>query len=259
MADRLPILTFHALDAKPDAIAFPPEQFERGLEILHERGHHSIALTDAADLVRDGKAFPDDACVLTFDDGYRSVYEHALPLLQRFGFTATVFVPVGANGCLPRLGGREMLDANGIRALRSAGIHVGAHTMSHCDLTRLSDDQLEAEVRDSKAILEDVLGERVSTFCYPYGQHDRRVREVVGRHFKCACSDRLGLVTSGSDPLAMERVDAYYLRSRGRLAWIAEPWFPWYLRLRALPRRVRRALGFRPGGHEADFAGGDTQ
>lgn len=259
MADRLPILTFHALDAKSDAIAFPPERFERGLQTLHERGYRSIALTDAADLARGGKGFPDDTFVLTFDDGYQSVHEHALPLLQRFGLTATVFVPVGADGCPPRLEGREMLDANGIRALRSAGIHVGAHTVSHRDLTRLSDDQLEAEVRNSKAFLEDVLGEQVTTFCYPYGRHDRRVREVVGRHFQCACSDRLGLVTSGSDPLALERVDAYYLRSGRRLAWIAEPWFPWYLQLRALPRRLRRAVGFRPGGCAADSGGGDTQ
>ena len=259
MACRLPILTFHALDAKSDAIAFSPEQFERGLEILHGRGYRSIALTDAVDMVRSGKGFPDDAFVLTFDDGYQSVYEQALPLLQRFGFTATVFVPVGANGCPPRLEGREMLDANGIRALRSAGVDVGAHSVSHRDLTRLSDDQLETEVRDSKANLECVLGERVNTFCYPYGRHDQRVREAVRRHFQCACSDRLGLVTSGSDPFALKRVDAYYLRSRERLAWIAEPWFPWYLRLRALPRRLRRTLGFRPGGRAADSTGGQKQ
>ena len=131
MAGRLPILTFHALDAQADAIAFAPERFERGLETLHERGCRSISLTDAAELVRAGRAFPDNAFVLTFDDGYRSVYEHGLPVLQRLGLTATVFVPAGADGCPPPMEGREMLDVDGIRALRSAGLHIGAHTTSH--------------------------------------------------------------------------------------------------------------------------------
>lgn len=135
-----------------------------------------------------------------------------------------------------------MLSWGEIREMQGAGIDFGAHSCTHPDLTRLGADRLESEVRDSKEIVEQELGRAVSSFAYPYGRYDRRVREVVRKHFAAACSDRLGFVASDSDAFGLERVDTYYLRTERLVEWMGSPAFPWYVRARALPRRVRRAV-----------------
>ena len=75
--------------------------------------------------------------------------------------------------------------------MHRSGIAFGAHTLTHPDLTRLPAELLEAEVVDGKRVIEDALGSRVDTFAYPFGRYDKRCRELVSRHFLCACSDKL--------------------------------------------------------------------
>jgi peptidoglycan/xylan/chitin deacetylase (PgdA/CDA1 family) len=185
--------------------------------------------------------------VITFDDGYQSVYEVAFPVLQSHGIPATVFLTTGAaaaSGRLPSLEGRTMLSWEEIREMQRHGIDFGAHSCTHLDLTRLRPERLEAEVRDSKEIVEQGLGRAITSFAYPYGRYDRRVRDVVRRHFAAACSDRLGFVKAGSDPYGLERVDTYYLRTERLLKLARSRAFPWYVRARALPRRIRRAVRY---------------
>ena len=185
--------------------------------------------------------------VITFDDGYRSVYTEAFPILQRYGMSATVFLTVGesphhATERLPSLGGSPMLSWNEIREMHHWEIAFGAHTLTHSDLTHLPAERLNAEVCGSKAIIEDALGAPVTTFAYPYGRHDQQSREIVGQHFACACTDKLGLITSASDLHALERVDAYYLRTDRLFNLMLSEFFPWYVRTRSVPRRIRRAM-----------------
>ena len=123
--------------------------------------------------------------VITFDDGYRSVYEEAFPVLQRYGMSATVFLTVGkANAAnsresLPSLKGRSMLSWRCIREMQNHGIVFGAHTMTHPDLTHLPVDEVKQEILASKEIIENALGTTVSTFANPYGRYNDLVREVV--------------------------------------------------------------------------------
>jgi peptidoglycan/xylan/chitin deacetylase (PgdA/CDA1 family) len=200
------------------------------------------------DCLRQGQPFPPRAFVITFDDGYRSVYDEAFPVLQSYGMLATVFVTVGERtaarpvGRLPSLSGRSMLAWHEIREMQQWGIDFGAHTLTHPDLTRLSLDCAEAEIRDSKAIIEDALGARVDCFAYPYGRYDQRTREIAGKHFACACSDELGLVAADSDLYALERVDAYYLRTDRLFRVMLTEWFPWYIRARGVPRHLRHLV-----------------
>ena len=248
MTTRLPILTFHDLSQDRAPISFPPELFERGMTMLRERGFGTISLTDAAALIARGERFPERSMVITFDDGYESVYEHAFPVLQRLALTATVFLTVGrqrtaeTDARLPSLEGRTMLSWREIREMHAAGIEFGAHTLTHPDLTRLPPDRVETEMRESKAVIEDALGGTVQAFCYPYGRHDDRSRAAAQKLFACACSDKLGLATVRSDPHAFERVDAYYLRTDRRFGLMPTRLFPWYISARAIPRRLRRAL-----------------
>src|SRR5687767_14758683 len=91
----LPIFTFHAMDHSPAVISFSPAFFERGMRFLHQTAYRTLKLVDVAAHIRNGHSFPERSIVLTFDDGYQSVYDHAFPILQRYGFSATVFLTVG--------------------------------------------------------------------------------------------------------------------------------------------------------------------
>ena len=248
MSVSLPILTFHTLDDRPSVVSVSPNVFRRGMARLRRREYRTVSLLEVVNCLFQAVPFPDRSFVITFDDGYQSVYEEAFPVLQRYGMSATVFLTVGDTGMaglddrLPSLGGRSMLSWRQIRDMHRAGIAFGAHTLTHPDLSRLRCDQVEAEVCKSKGIIEDALSAPVACFAYPYGRYDPRSREIVRRHFVCACSDKLGLITAGSDPFTLERVDAYYLRTDGLFAVMLTRLFPWYIQARSLPRGFRRAV-----------------
>jgi peptidoglycan/xylan/chitin deacetylase (PgdA/CDA1 family) len=244
----LPILTFHALDDEPAVTSFSPRMFRRGMARLHENGYRTLRLSEAEDCLRNRRSFPSRSIVITFDDGYQSVYKEALPVLRDYAMGATVFLTVGETPAaklgdrLPSLSGRSMLSWAEIREMSKVKIDFGAHTLTHPDLTRLPADRVEAEICRSKAVIEDALGDPVRCFAYPFGRYDQRSREIVQRHFACACSDKLGLTTRDSDLYALERVDAYYLRTDRLFDLMLTRWFPWYVRARSVPRRIRRAV-----------------
>ena len=135
-----------------------------------------------------------------------------------------------------------MLAWQEIRDMRRSGIDFGAHTRTHPDLTRLSLDQVETEICDSKTTIEDALDAEVACFAYPYGRYDRRSREIVRQHFACACSDKLGLIKAHSDLYTLERVDAYYMRTDRSFDLMLTRLFPLYIKTRSIPRRIRRAV-----------------
>ena len=247
MAESIPVLTFHAWAEPASPVSFPPRVFDRGLRKLHERGFRTLRLEEVVELVLSGAGFPSRSFVLTIDDGYSSVYEYAFAVLQKYGMTATLFLTVGTErpnpaGALPNLDGRAMLHWEQVREMQRYGFEIGAHTLTHSNLRRLSTSEIEAEMRDSKAVIEDLLGAPVGGFSYPFGRFDDRSQELARKHFAYACSDRLGLVTAESDPHVLERIDAYYLRTERRFDRLLEPWFPLYLRLQNIPRRIRRGL-----------------
>jgi len=253
VAAFIPILGFHALEDRPSVISFSPAVFRRGMARLHESGFRALSLLEAADYLRRGNPFPNRSFVITFDDGYQSVYEQAFPVLQRYGVSATIFLTVGdrgtakSGGRLPPLECRSMLSWYEIREMHRYGIEFGAHTLTHPDLTRLPPERVEAEVSNSKALIEDALSAPVACFAYPYGRFDQRSREIVSQHFSCACSDKLGLIRAGSDCYALERVDAYYLRTDRLFGLMMTTVFPWYVQARSIPRRIRRAFQLRSG------------
>ena len=248
MATSLPILTFHSLDDRSSILSFSPQVFRRGIARLYESGYKTMSLLEAVGCLRRGKGFPDRSLVITFDDGYQSVYEEAFPTLDHYGMSATIFLAVGERKALKpdarlhSLNTSPMLSWYEIRRMYRSGIHFGAHTLTHPDLTRLSVDRLIAEVYESKAIVEELLGGPAASFAYPYGRYDRRTREIVERYFACACTDKLALITADSDPYALERVDAFYLRSNWLFDMIPTGFFPWYVRALSIPRRLRRAF-----------------
>jgi len=256
MPSKLPILTFHSIDDLGLVTSFSPALFDQALASLAARGYRTLGLAELIEHLRERRPFPERALMITFDDGHASVYQRALPTLLRHGMRATIFLTVGAPAQagpeaerLPPFEGRPLLSWRELEELRDAGMELGAHTLTHPDLTRLDHPAIERELAGAKEAIEARLGVPVRALAYPYGRHDARVRAIAAARFSCAFSDRLGLVTTRDDALALPRVDAYYLRTPRRFRRFLSPRFPWYLAVRGVARRVRRTLVQRPRSH----------
>jgi len=218
------------------------------MAFLNERGFQTICLSRMLELIHCPSSLSGKPVAITFDDGFRSVYESALPVLCEYGQTATVFLstglsrPVSGDVRLPSSCGREMLSWDEIDELVAAGFELGAHTMTHPDLTSLDGEAVFREARGSKDIIEDRAGVEVDFFAYPYGWFDREVERIIAGIFKGACTVELALAGRGSDPWAMERVDAYYLRGERLFRVIDSSMLPWYLAARNVPRQIARRI-----------------
>ncbi len=251
MSTSIPVLTFHRIEDLSSVISFPPALFGRFMEKLARNGYRTVSLTDAVENLYSGASLPEKTFVLTFDDGYRTVYSEAFPVMKRYGLSATVFLTVGKSGNpgpggrMPPLNGCEMLSREEILEMREAGISFGAHTLSHPDLSRLGTEAAEYEIVKSKEIVEGILDEPVRSFAYPYGRYDKTSMEIASRHFDCACSDELGLANPRSERYALERVDAFYLKSDKLTGLMLSGLFPYYVRFRNVPRRILRRLSGR--------------
>ena len=128
---------------------------------------------------------PSEPFEISFDDGYESVYQNALPLLGKSSLRAIAFVIAGYIGkhsgldVYPGAGRFTHLNAKQIRILCQRGIAIGSHTMTHNNLTKMTADQLEYEFSESKRILENICEQEISAISYPYGKYDEKVIEVA--------------------------------------------------------------------------------
>jgi len=243
------ILTYHSLDDSGSWISTAPGLFRRQLELVREHDCDVVTLSELI-VGWSGSSLPQRRqIVIAFDDGLESVLEHAAPAMQELGFRGTVFAVSGRLGghndwpqpssSIPRL---RLLPAGRLRELADAGWEIGSHSRTHCDLTELTPEQLEQEVRGSKQALEQALGLRISSFAYPYGRASTAARELVASSYQAACSATLGLARASQDRLWLPRVDATCLLGSMHVRVLLTPLAGAALAPHALLRRLRRAL-----------------
>jgi peptidoglycan/xylan/chitin deacetylase (PgdA/CDA1 family) len=185
------ILMYHQVaEAVENPLCVTPSRFAEQMTWLKRRGLRGIGIGALADAMRAGRQR--GLVGITFDDGYVSVLEAALPELLRHGFTATMFVISGRLGGLnewdegPRW---PLMSAGQVRELAAAGMEIGSHGASHVRLADVGADQLEAEVSGSRASIGGLVGTPVRGFAYPYGSMNEAARQAVrdaGYDYACA-------------------------------------------------------------------------
>ncbi len=204
---RLPVLGYHSVcDTMQDTITVSLATFREQMHWLSEAGIEVISLEEAGRRL-DARGPLGGSVVLTFDDGYKDFIEAAVPVMDDLGFTATVFVISDGFVWPDDPHGRGRLSPEDLRDLRRRRYSIGSHSVSHARLISLSRSDLDRELIESKARLEDVLGAAVTTFAYPYGHFGKRERDAVEHAgYTLACG--IGGIWGngyGTDRLALSR------------------------------------------------------
>ena len=161
------------------------KRFARQMAYLARFGYTVLSMDQVLACLRGETPMPPKAVALTFDDGYENFYEYAWPVLQKHGFPALVYLIsdlLGQPSNWFAADGRDtppLMSAARVRQLRGEGVDFGSHTATHIKLSEQDTPRIREEVTRSKAALEDVLGEPVNHFCYPFGSHDLRAVDAV--------------------------------------------------------------------------------
>jgi peptidoglycan/xylan/chitin deacetylase (PgdA/CDA1 family) len=224
---ELQVLAYHRILpsdlARPRGVlAVTTDNFERQMKHFLHRGWQCLTLSQLqADYLVKGE-YPRNTFVVTFDDGYRDNYIHAFPILKRLAIKATVFVTtayIGKKADLyfslePRKYVAEAIDQclspEEIKEMSEYGIEFGSHSHTHPHLTAISQDQVRQEVRYSKSLLEQLLAREVVSFCFPFGDLNSEVVDIVRQS-----GYLIGVVTPSrsvipQSPLTIHRTGIYF-------------------------------------------------
>ena len=173
--------------------------FASQVRALSALGFESILVSDWIEYTEGRAGIPDRPLIITFDDAYASLTEHALPILERYGFRATVYVATAFVGRMLECSATHaeaalpVMTADHIRAWSARGFEFGAHTQTHADLSQLEERAAANEILGSRRDLEAILGRPVTSFAYPYGRANAGAEEAVRTEFSCAFTIDEGL------------------------------------------------------------------
>ena len=203
------ILMYHGIadvTQDPNQLCVSPRRFAEQMSWLERSGLRGVSVATLVDAMALGQA--DGMVAITFDDGYTSVLEAAVPQLTSRGFGATAFI---ISGFIGRTNSWDagpvwpLLDRAGIAELGAAGVEIASHSITHPHRAGLAARRQAEEASASRVELEDLLGAPVRGFAYPYGSMDAAARHAVGEAgYEYACAVETPLAQLG--PLALPRV-----------------------------------------------------
>ena len=179
-AINVPILTYHYIRINPDrsdrigfALSVTPADFAAQMDWLGSNGYHPITTEDLYAYLQRARGLPSRPVILTFDDGYADFYTTALPILLSHDFRGEEYVVSGF------VGQPGYMTAAQVREADRSGVEIGSHTVSHANLATASFGAVRAQITESKAFLEKLIGHPVVSFCYPSGKFSSAVVSQV--------------------------------------------------------------------------------
>ncbi|WP_073088893.1 polysaccharide deacetylase family protein [Selenomonas ruminantium] len=201
------VLNYHKIDYTFISLAVRPEDFENQMKYLRDNGYHTITPDELYDALAGNGQLPENPVMITFDDGYEDNYNNAYPILKKYGFKATIFV---VTGFLDRHK-KGYLSWDQAREMNKNGINIESHTVNHRSMTDLTDDELRAELVDSKKKAETELGHAVNYIAYPTGTYNLHIAQMVKEAgYKAAFTIKYGNVDKASNIFALERVPIFH-------------------------------------------------
>jgi peptidoglycan/xylan/chitin deacetylase (PgdA/CDA1 family) len=207
---HIPILCYHRFDyGEQSSMNTPPHIFENQMKFLKENGYRVISAQDLLDFLAYQRQVPKKSVLITIDDGYRSAYRNAWPILNKYGFTATLFVYTSYVGI-----SAKAVTWDELRTLKTNGITIGSHSVYHSDLTDRknleTDEEFHTRIKEeiflSKKIIDRELEQDTYFFAFPYGRYNSQVLEMTASAgYKMAVTVDRGSNPFFSNPLALKR------------------------------------------------------
>jgi len=203
---QVPILMYHYIrEIHSDdsqtlvALSVSPTTFEKQLIWLKNNNYYSISpsdLTHGLSAIHDGQK----PIIISFDDGYRSAYEQAYPLLKKYNFLGVFYLIVGS------VGDGAYMNWTQIKEMYENGMIIGSHSISHPNLVLENDTELISQINGSRSLIKDHIGITVTDFCYPGGHYDDRVEnQVKALNYQTAVTVDAGTANQNSDLFALPR------------------------------------------------------
>lgn len=222
MIDSVVVLMYHrvgtALNEWERKYCVSPERFADQMAGLAAHGMRAVPLESMLAWLEGRAELAAGSIVLTFDDGFAGVHDHALPVLERMGWPFTVFLVsdlIGREDLWTRAENpsgttHPLLDVATIKAMQSRGVDFQSHTRSHASLPTLDDTDLADELQGSRAALGKLLGREVHYLAYPFGHVDERVEAAArAAGYRAAFSTQAGFNRRGVNPYRIRRIDVF--------------------------------------------------
>ena len=206
----VPILCYHRFEKDcTSPLCMPAHIFEQQMRYLHENGYRVISFGQLLDFLEYRHSLPQKSVIISIDDGYRSFYDVGYPILKKFGFRATLFIYTDfINSC------KNALTWKQLAVIKADGFEIGAHTVSHSDLTRQMEGEdtqafmarVERELRVSKQIIDKKLKQNTTLLAFPFGRYNQTVLEMTTRlGYRAAVTVKKGSNPFFADPLTLKR------------------------------------------------------
>jgi len=234
------IFTFHSVDDKGSVISCRPQYFALLLEMLAAR---DIPVLSLGTLLKPKTL---KGVAITFDDGMRSVYQNALPIIREHGVSAHMFLAtdaVGSDRPWPRNAANgptfDMLNWGELGKLHEHGVLIESHTHTHPDMRALTAEQMEEECEKADDLIETRLGRRPVYFAYPFGFHNKPVRDFVRQRYQGTVTTELRTLGRQENSAAIPRIDTYYLQSEMYIRNIDSLAIRGYLAVRNILRTLK--------------------
>ena len=198
----------HVENEKHNKWRVKPKDFESQLSWFHKNNWKSFTISELVKL----DTIPEKSFVITFDDGYEDNYLNAFPILQKYNFKATIYlVPNQKTNHWEEKNTRilsNLLSEKQILSMQNSGlIEFGSHSLSHVNLSKIDDIQLEKELIGSKKEIEKIINKECEAFAYPYGKFDEKiVKAVENAGYKNATVVKRGLFKKEDNLFTIKRI-----------------------------------------------------
>ncbi|MFP4572277.1 MAG: polysaccharide deacetylase family protein [Desulfobacterales bacterium] len=179
-------------------------QFKDHLEYLKENDYTVLTLSRALDLLSSDEPVAEKTAVLTMDDAYKSVIENAVPLLEKYGYKATIFVPTS------HVGGSNYLSWQQLAKLREKGFEIANHSHSHEYFLNHPEDDIadrfEKDLERSHMLFKKHLDMTPDLYAYPFGEYHPKIINVLKKHgYRAAAAQKSGVMHSRGNKFLLPR------------------------------------------------------
>jgi peptidoglycan/xylan/chitin deacetylase (PgdA/CDA1 family) len=209
----IPIITYHKISDQKEfgLTTVSTAQFADQMNYLDLNGYKTVRFKDLSSY----ENLPKKPIIITFDDGYESVYHNAVPILSKYNFKSVIFVLTDFLGKYNIWEAATFqqkyrhLSKDQILELSDRGHEIASHGNQHRYLPLLNSKDLKEEIEDSKSYLESLLKEEITTFCYPYGRYSTKILDKVQQAGYAYATSNLRLTNEKENPYCLQRRSVY--------------------------------------------------